>query len=75
MGYQYWGESAIFVLIFAVIIAVPCFFVAILGSRMLNDMGNHPSKSSVIGVKACWKVLIAEIVSFSLLALFYHIFK
>ncbi len=75
MGAKYSAESIIFVLLFLFIVAVPCVFVSILGSRMINDMGNAPSNSARIGVSACWKVLLAEIFSFALFALFFHIFK
>ncbi len=75
MGAKFSAESLIFVSLFAFIVAVPCIFVSVLGSRMVNDMGNSPSSSAHIGVNACWKVLLAELFSFVLFALFFHIFK
>ena len=52
---------------FAVAVGVPCFFVALWGSKMINDLGNNPSKSAKILASAGWKIFLVEIVSFILL--------
>ena len=44
-----------------------------IGSNMVNDLGNFPTKSSKIQSSACWKVLIVEIISFFFLAVFFHV--
>ena len=75
MGYKFWGEGLVFVVFFWLIIIIPCVFVAVLGSRMVNEIGNMPSKSAQIQAGASWKVFLAEILSFVLLAVFFHIFK
>jgi hypothetical protein len=75
MGFQYWGEGLIFVGFFLVIIAVPCYLIAFFGSRMINDLGNFPSKTAEIQISAGWKFLIIELVAFLMLALFFHIFN
>ena len=75
MGYRLWGEGSVFVVVFLVIIAIPCVLISIYGSRMVNDIGNAPTKSATIQAAATWKVFIAEIFSFALLAVFFHIFK
>ena len=75
MGFEHWHEGAILVLVFSVIMAIPCVAVAMIGTRMINELGNFPSKASQIQSNACWKVLVLEIVSFILLALFFHFFS
>ena len=75
MGFTYWYEAFIFILFFSVIIALPCVVVALIGTRMVNDMGNFPTKAAQIQSSACWKVLLVEIVSFVLLVVFFQIFS
>ncbi|MDE1920644.1 MAG: hypothetical protein KGJ09_04465 [Candidatus Omnitrophica bacterium] len=52
---------------FLLVVGVPCFYVALWGSKMINDLGNHPSRAARIQAAAGWKVLLVEIVSFALL--------
>ena len=52
---------------FLVVVALPCFFIGLWGSKMINEMGNHPSKSAQIQASAGWKIFLVEIVSFILL--------
>ena len=75
MGFAHWYEGVVFILIFSTIIGVPCFAVAVIGTRMVNDLGNFPTKSAGIQSRACWKVLLIELVSFFLLAAFFHFFN
>jgi len=56
---------------FLVVVALPCFFVGLWGSKMVNDLGNHPSQSARIQASAGWKILLVEIVSFTLLISLY----
>ena len=73
MGFRYWYEGIIFVFVFGVLVLVPCFLTMVIGSKMVNDLGNFPTKSARIQRDACWKALIVEIVSFFFLAVFFHI--
>jgi len=52
---------------FLVAVALPCFFVGLWGSKMINELGNHPSKNAQIQAAAGWKILLVEIISFMLL--------
>lgn len=40
------------------IIGVPCAVVAFWGSKMINDLGNFPSKSAKIQVSVWWIYLV-----------------
>ena len=75
MGFAFWYEAVIFIFLFSVIVGLPCFGVAVIGSKMVNDLGNFPTKSAKIQKGACWKVLLIEMVSFFLLSVFYHVFN
>ena len=75
MGFKYWYEGLIFVIVFGALIAIPCSLIAMIGSKMFNDLGNFPTKAAQIQSSACWKVLLIEIVSFALFAVFLHIFS
>ena len=44
--------------VFWVIIAIPCFVVAFWGSKMINDLGNFPTKSAKIQVSVWWIYLV-----------------
>ena len=75
MGFHYWYEGLLFVSFFAVIIGLPCYFVTLFGTKMINDLGNFPTKTAKIQTSILWKVLIVEIVSFMMLTAFFQIFS
>ena len=72
MGFREWLEAFKLIIIFAVLVGVPCFFTAVMGSKMINDLGNFPTKSSQIQKHVSWKVLIVQIISFVLLLGFFN---
>ena len=67
MGFKHWFQGLEMIGMFFVAIGVPCFFTGLWGSKMINDLGNHPSKSAKIQASAGWKIFLVEIVSFMLL--------
>ncbi len=75
MGFKYWYEGIIFIVIFGMLVLIPCFFTAVIGSKMVNDLGNFPTKSAKIQSSACWKVLIIEIIFFIFFAAFFQLFS
>ena len=75
MGFKYWQEAFIFVVIFSVIVIVPCYFIARIGSAMFNDLGNFPSRSAEIQSKAFGKLLGIVIGALIALSLFFHMFN
>jgi len=68
MGFKHWFQGLEMIGMFFVAVAVPCFFVGLWGSKMINALGNHPSQSASIQASAGWKIFLVEIVSFTLLA-------
>ena len=67
MGFKHWFEALEMIGAFLFVVALPCFFIALWGSKMINDLGNFPSKSAQIQMAAGWKILLVEIISFVLL--------
>jgi hypothetical protein len=75
MRFQYWTEGLIFIGLFSFIVGLPCLMVAILGTRLINHLGQHPSKSARLQMITCVQLLAVEIFSFGVLAIFFHIFS
>lgn len=75
MGFKHWLEGFIFVGMFLVVMGWGCFFVAVLGAKMINDLGNFPTKSAQIQMAASWKIILIEVVTFAaLIALYAFLF-
>jgi len=69
-----YSEALIFISVFTVIVIVPCFFTTLIGKEMIDRIGRFPTKTSIIQVKALYRLVFIEIVAFSLLASFYRVF-
>lgn len=67
MGFKHWLQGLEIIGMFLVAVAVPCFFIGLWGSKMINELGNNPSKSIQIQGEASWKIFAVEIISFILL--------
>ena len=67
MVFKHWFQGLILVFLFLAMVGIPCFFVSLWGSKMVNDLGNFPTQSAKIQLSASWKILLVEIVSFSIL--------
>ena len=77
MGFKHWFQGLEMIGMFMVAVALPCFFVGLWGSKMINELGNHPSRSAQIQASSGWKIFLVEMISFLLLigifALLYNI--
>jgi hypothetical protein len=67
MGFRHWIQGLEVIGMFLVAVAVPCFFIALWGSKMINELGNNPSKCVEIQASSSWKIFLVEMASFSLL--------
>ncbi len=70
----HWLEGLIFLSVFSVVVGAPCIAIGIIGTRMINELGNFPSKAASIQLSAIWKVAVVELVAFTLLAGFLLVF-
>jgi hypothetical protein len=75
MRFEYWTEGFIFIGIFFVIVGLPCIFVGILGTRLIDYIGVHPSKSSPMQLKVTLQLIVVQMISFLILAVFFHMFS
>ncbi len=67
MGFHDWKEGLILISGAFIWIGTFCFLVAFFGSRMINDMGNFPSKIADIQKRGVW--IFAVEISFFLVTL------
>lgn len=63
----------ILVCLFLVIIGIPCVGIAIVGRQLIYKLSHFPSKTPAIQTGILFKLVIIEIVGFTLLLTFYHI--
>ena len=75
MGFHYWYEGIIFILFFTLIIGFPCFMVVFFGTKMINELGNFPTKAAKIQTSTIWKLLIVEVISGLGLWVFFRVFS
>lgn len=75
MRFEYWTEGFIFIGIFFLIVGLPCIFIGVLGTRLIDYIGVHPTKSSSMQLKVSLQLILVQIVSFLILAVFFHMFS
>lgn len=75
MKFAFWYEGLTFIGIFLFMVGVPCLVVAFLGTRLIDHLGQYPSRSAKFQMNVCVQLLLTEIITFGMLALFYHIFS
>jgi hypothetical protein len=74
VAFDLWKEAFVFGVIYAVIITIPCVIAGIMGVKMINQLGTYPSKTPFIQMSIFFKLVLLEIVTFTLLVGFYHVF-
>lgn len=65
--------AVIFVIIFVILIAVPCVGVGWIGTKLINQLGRYPSKTPAIQLSVVMKLTVLEIVSWTMLLLFFKV--
>ncbi len=75
MGFRFWYEGILFISYFALIIGLPCFMVSLLGTKMINDLGNFPTKSAKIQTVTLLQLFVVEIIASTMLFIFYRVFS
>ena len=65
----------ILVIIWFIIIAIPCIGTALLGRKMLNKLAYFPSKTPAIHMDILGWLVVVEIVAVTLLLTFYRVFQ
>lgn len=75
MKFQFWHEGFLFIGLFMLMVGVPCFLTALLGVRLIENLGQYPSRSARMQMGVCLQLLLVEIFTFLILALFFHVFS
>jgi hypothetical protein len=75
MRFQYWHEGLIFIGCFFVMVGLPCLLTAILGTKLIDNLGQWPSRSAKLQLGICVQLLLVEIFTFAMLAAFYRVFS
>lgn len=70
-----WVAGITLITIIFVIIGIPCIFIAVLGFKMLNKLAYFPSKNPAIQTSIFFWLVMIEIVAFTMLMIFYHVFS
>ena len=73
--FNLWGESFIFLSVYALIILIPCGLITIIGRRMISELGRYPSRSPSIHMSILFKLVIIEVATFASLLGFFKIFS
>jgi len=63
----------ILVCLFLVVIGIPCVGITIVGRQLIHKLSHFPSKTPAIQMSILFKLVVIEIVGFTLLLTFYHI--
>jgi hypothetical protein len=73
--FAYWYEGFVFILIFTVIMAIPCVSIAFLGSKLISNLGQYPSRSAKLQVETALPLLGVMILTFGMFIIFFLIFS
>ena len=75
VDFNFWIESFILWIIFGILIIVPCVLVALIGRKMIEQLGMFPSQTPAIHMSVVYKLVIIEVITFTLLMIFYQFFR
>ena len=59
----------------AVMVGVPCFFTALLGVRLIENLGQYPSRSARLQMGICIQLLLVEVFGFAMQAMLFQFFS
>ncbi len=67
------SAAGLFIIIFFVMIAIPCLGVGWLGYKLITKIGRYPSKTPAIQLGIMLKLVIIEVVSLTVILVFFKI--
>lgn len=73
MHFEYWNEAYIFIGIFFFLMLLPCIGVTIIGYRMIEKLGQFPSKTPAIQLSIFLQLVATEVVCFGLILLYFSV--
>ena len=75
VAFDLWKEAFIFAIVFAPIVIIPCILVAIMGRKMIDQLGLRPTQTPIIQMSIFWKLVMIEVVTFLFLIAFFQFFS
>ncbi len=63
--------ALLFIIIYFVLISIPCLGVGWLGYKLITKLGRYPSKTPAIQMGIMLKLVIIEVVSLTLILVFF----
>ena len=63
----------IFIVIFWVIMLIPCIGIGWIGLKLINKLGRYPSKTPAIQMNILFKLVFIEVISLTLLIGFFKV--
>ena len=73
--FNLWMESFKFGIVYSIIIIIPCIFAALIGYKLINQLGRYPSQSPAIHMSIFLKFTVLELFTFAFLIGFYKVFE
>ncbi|MCC6759373.1 MAG: hypothetical protein IT395_07090 [Candidatus Omnitrophica bacterium] len=67
------STALFFILIFYILMLIPCLGVGWIGYKLITRLGRYPSKTPAIQVGIMLKLIIVEVVSLTLILLMFKI--
>ena len=62
------GTAFVFVLVFWVMMLIPCIGIGWMGKKLIDQLGRYPSRTPAVQMSVLVKLVVLEVVSFTLLA-------
>ena len=73
--FSYWHEGLVFTMIFLVVMAIPCVLISFLGSRLIENLGQRPTKSVKAHLEMALPLLGTMVLSFGMLVALLKVFS
>ena len=67
------STALVFIIIFYVLMLIPCLGVGWLGYKLITRLGRYPSRTPAIQLSIMLKLVIVEVVSLTLILLMFKI--
>lgn len=75
VAFKMWLEALVFGGIYSLIIIIPCIIIAITGRKMIEQIGQYPTKTPIFQMGMFGPLIITEVVTFIALWSFFKFFS
>jgi len=75
MRFEYWNEGFLFIGLFMIMVGLPCLLTAILGVKLIDRLGQYPTKSAKLQLGICVQLFFVQVLGITMLAAFFKFFS